>query len=391
MAQVSENGIKLLFKNFENIDRKMNILNVTTTHEWRGGEAQLYQYFRLLENFKDLNQMILCPENSVLSKKCTESKSKHFTYFKKSKVSSLLKPIIKICKAEKINIIHVHDSNALTASLIATLFLPKSTKIVLSRKRNNRIKDKFLNRYKYSHPKIQKIISVSKAVEKVFDNIVHDKSRLVTIYDAIDVKFFENVKKTYLIHQEYQLSLDTKIVGNVAALTSQKDIHTFIDTAKKIKSKSDLNIPIKFVVIGDGPLKEELIQYRKENDLENDLYFMGFRNNVCDLLPELDVFLITSLTEGLPLTIYEAFACKVPVVSTEAGGIPEVVSNEKTGFLASIKDSETLSERTLEILRNSVLKENIRTNAFNLVKRNHDLNVMQQHYYNFYMSINLDK
>lgn len=369
----------------------MNILNVTTTHEWRGGEAQLYQYFRLLEEFQDLNQMILCPENSVLSEKCTETKSKYFTYLKKSKVISLIKPIIKICKAEKIDIIHVHDSNALTASLIATLFLPKTTKIVLSRKRNNRIKDKFLNRYKYSHPKIQKIISVSKAVEKIFDNIVNDKERLVTIYDAIDVEFFKNVKRSNLIHQEFGLPLNAKIIGNVAALTTQKDIHTFIDTAKKIKAKNDLNIPIKFVVIGDGPLKEELIQYGKENGLGNDLFFMGFRNNVSDLLPEFDVFLITSLTEGLPLTVYEALASEVPVVSTEAGGIPEVISNGKTGFLASIKDSETLSEMTVEILRSSDLKENIITNAFNLVKQNHDLNVMKLNYYNFYRSINLDK
>ncbi|WP_417941811.1 glycosyltransferase family 4 protein [Flavobacterium sp. RS13.1] len=387
MAQVSKNGIKLLFKNFENIDRKMNILNVTTTHEWRGGEAQLYQYFRLLENFKDLNQMILCPENSVLSEKCTESKSKHFTYFKKSKVSSLLKPIIKICKAEKINIIHVHDSNALTASLIATLFLPKSTKIVLSRKRNNRIKDKFLNRYKYSHPKIQKIISVSKAVEKVFDNIVHDKSRLVTIYDAIDVNFFENVKKTYLIHQEYQLSLDTKIVGNVAALTSQKDIHTFIDTAKKIIAKKDSKLDLKFVIVGDGPLKDELHKYSKKLKVEEHIIFMGYRSNIQQILPDFDIFLLTSETEGLPLTIYEAFASKIPVVATNAGGISEVIENNKTGFLTDLKDSENLSNYVLEILQNPELSEKIKTNAYNLVKENHDLSCMQKQYYKFYKTL----
>lgn len=368
-------------------DQKMNILNVTTTHEWRGGEAQLYQYFRLLEEFKDLNQMILCPENSVLSGKCTESKSKHYTYFKKSKVSSLIKPIIKICKEEKIDIIHVHDSNALTASLIATLFLPKTTRIVLSRKRNNRIKDKFLNRYKYSHPKIQKILSVSKAVEKIFDNIVHDKSRLVTIYDAVDVESFKDLKKENLIHQEYKLPLQTKIIGNVAALTSQKDIHTFIDTAKKIIDKKDPKLDIRFVIVGDGPLKDELHEYAKKLNVAEHVIFMGYRSNVQQILPDFDIFLLTSETEGLPLTIYEAFASKIPVVATNAGGIPEVIKNKETGFLTDLKDSENLSNYVLEILENPELAEKIKTNAYTLVQENHDLSCMQKQYYKFYKTL----
>jgi glycosyltransferase involved in cell wall biosynthesis len=364
----------------------MNILNVTTTHEWRGGESQLYQYFRLLEEFEDLNQMILCPKNSVLSEKCTASKSKHFTYLKKSRVFSLIKPIIKICKTEKVSIIHVHDSNALTASLIATLFLPKSTKIVLSRKRNNKIKDKFLNRFKYSHPKIHKIISVSKAVEKIFDNIVHDKNRLITIYDAIDVDFFKNVKKENLIHQEYELPLHTKIIGNVAALTSQKDIHTFIDTAKKIIAKNPKS-DLKFVIIGDGPLKEELLEYAKKQGLENQIIFMGYRSNIHQILPDFDIFLLTSETEGLPLTIYESMACRIPIVATKAGGIPEVLTNSETGFTAEIKDSEDLSTRVIQILNDKNLSEHIKTNAFKLVKNNHDLNNMKHNYYLFYKSL----
>lgn len=363
-----------------------NILNVTTIHEWRGGEAQLYQYFRLLEDFKDLNQMILCPKNSVLSEKCIESKSKYFTYLQKVKVFSLIKPIIKICIAEKISIIHVHDSNALTASLIATLFLPKSTKIVLSRKRNNKIKDKFLNRFKYSHPKIHKIISVSKAVEKIFDNIIHDKSRLVTIYDAIDVEFFKNTKKENLIHKEYQLPLRTKIIGNVAALTTQKDIHTFIDTAKKITAKNS-KLDLKFVIIGDGPLKGELLEYTRKQELENQIIFMGYRSNIHQILPDFDIFLLTSETEGLPLTIYEAMASKIPIVATKAGGIPEVITNSETGFTTEIKDSDNLSTRVIQILNDEKLSEHIKNNAFKLVKSNHDLNIMKHNYYIFYKSL----
>jgi glycosyltransferase involved in cell wall biosynthesis len=365
----------------------MNILNITTMTEWRGGDAQMYTSFKLLEEYKDLNQIILCPKTSVLAKKCKEDHSKYCTYSKTSDIFSLIRPIIQNCRKEKIDLIHVHDSNSLTAALLSSVFLPSKTKIVYSRKRNNKIKDKFLNKYKYSHSKITKIISVSKAVESIFDNIIKNKSKLVTIYDAIDVSFFSKNKSKNLIHKEFSMPKETLIIGNVAALTSQKDIFTFIDTARKIMDKKTIDLTIKFVVIGDGPLRLELENHVDIMGLKDDLFFMGFRDNVEELLPEFDIFLLTSLTEGLPLTIYEAFATKIPVVATNAGGIAEVIENGKTGFVTNLKDTENLANGVLKILNDEQLSETIKTNAFELVSENHDLKIMKQNYYSFYSSL----
>lgn len=364
----------------------MRILNVTSITELRGGDAQMYTVCKLLKEKNDLKQFILCPHDSVLSSICKNDKADYFTYKKNNlKLFHLTFAIIKICKKENINILHIHDSSALNAALIALKFLNKSITLILSRKRNNKIKDKFLNRYKYSHRRIKKIICVSKAVESIFDIIIKDKNRLITIYDSIDVEKFSQKTNYSLLHKEFNLSPETVIIGNIAGLTNQKDIYTFIDTAKKIKAKNS-SLTIKFVVIGEGPLKNELINYAGTNNLEKDIYFTGFRNTI-DLLPEFNIFLLTSVTEGLPLTIYEAFACRVPVVSTIAGGIPEVIIDGKTGFLAPIKDSEILSEKVLKILNNSDISEYVKSNAFQLVKENHDLSSMQKKYYDFYKSI----
>jgi L-malate glycosyltransferase len=366
----------------------INILNVTSITELRGGDTQMYMVYKLLKDKKDLSQFILCPEDSVLSGMCKKDATPYFTYLKnKIKLINLIVAIVIIAKRKSIDIIHIHDSSALNAGLIAKLFLKKSTILILSRKRNNPIKNKFLNRFKYSRPSIKKIISVSKAVASIFDPIIKDKERLITIYDAIDVAEFSQNKSTNLLHEEFNLSPETLIVGNIAGLTKQKDIFTFIDTAQKIKSKNTTNHPIKFFVIGDGSLKEELISYTKTKGLENDIIFTGFRNNVNELLPEFDVFLITSITEGLPLSVYEAFACKIPVVATDAGGINEVVKNGETGFITAIKDAEKLSNYVLELLHNKDLKEKIVTNAYSLVEKNHDLEVMKQKYHSFYSSL----
>lgn len=366
----------------------MKILNVTTIREWRGGDNQMYTIFKLLQDKKDLPQYILCPENSVLAQKCKADGISCYTYDRtRLKLVHATQEIIKICKEQKIDIIHVHDSSALNAALLSLLFLPKSVNILLSRKRNNPIKEKFLNKLKYSHRRIVKIVSVSKAVEAIFKNIVPDKERLVTIYDAIDVNDFASRTDQNLLHKEYNLNPETKIVGNIAGLTDQKDIYTFIDTAKLILQNNSKNIPIKFFVIGDGDLKNELIDYVKSQKLENSVFFTGFRNNVGDLLPEFDVLLMTSISEGLPLTIYEAFASRVPVVSTKAGGIAEVVIENKTGFVTELKDSKSLSEKTLHLLENPEISKKITENAFEIVKRNHDLNVMKENYYNFYKTL----
>lgn len=366
----------------------MNVLNVTTMVGIRGGDMQMYTAYNLLKEYKDVNQFILCPETSDLAKMCERDHAQYYTYKKnKFKVFNTVGAIIKICRKEKIDVLHIHDSTALTYALMALKFLPSSIQLVLSRKRNNRIKDKFLNRYKYSHPRIVKIVSVSKAVEAIFDNIITDKTKLVTIYDAIDVQKYASKKSLNLIHEEYNLSPDTKIVGNIAGLTNQKDIFTFVDTAKKILEKSNRLYPIKFVVVGNGVLMDDLTAYIKELGLQGDVFLMGFRNNAADLLPEFDVFLMTSITEGLPLTIYEAFAARIPVVSTDAGGIREVLIHEKTGLMTAVKDTEALSDNVIRILKDDAFKERIVRNAYTTVIENHDLKTMKENYYKFLRSL----
>ncbi|HEX8270173.1 MAG TPA: glycosyltransferase family 4 protein [Flavobacterium sp.] len=369
-------------------DPILKILNVTTIREWRGGDHQMYMIFKELETKPNLKQFILCPETSVLAQKCKNDGSACFTYHRgRFKLISLVKKIIHVVKSEKIDVIHVHDSSALNGALVASYFLPANVKIILSRKRNNRIAKKPLNYYKYSHPKITCIVSVSNAVADIFADIIKDKERLLTIYDAIDVKSFSERPNQMLLHQEYNLQPDVKIIGNIAGLNDQKDLVTFIDTARKILEKSSRNSQIKFVLIGEGPLKLDLQEYAKSLNLENEIIFTGFRNNVADLLAEFDIFLLTSINEGLPLTIYEAFAARVSVVATDAGGIREVLVNGKTGFVTAIKDSDALSDRVLETLNNPELAASMQHNAFELVKNHHDLSNIRENYYNFYQSL----
>jgi glycosyltransferase involved in cell wall biosynthesis len=364
-----------------------SILNVTTITELRGGDIQMLTVFNLLSSESDIKQYIICPDNAILTKILTTQNKPFFTYKKnKIKLINLAQQVIKICKEKKIDIIHIHDSSALNAGLIAMLFLPKSTNLILSRKRDNRIKDFFLNRIKYSNTKISKIICVSRAVAKIFDNIIKDENRIQIIYDAIDVKKFSESQKTFSIHTELNFTRETMIVGNIAGLTEQKDIFTFIDTAAVVL-KHNNNICIKFVIFGEGEKRLEIEDQIKELQLEKDIFLMGFRKNVAELLADFDVLLMTSINEGLPLCIYEALASRIPIVTTKAGGIPEVIINEETGFTTEIKDFTKLAENVLYVLNHQKEMEIIKENGFKLVSNYHNLKYMKGNYHELYRNL----
>ena len=158
------------------------------------------------------------------------------------------------------------------------------------------------------------------------------------------------------LHKEYNIPDDIPLIGNVAAVAPHKDYFTFINTAEELIKR---NLKAKFFIIGAGPMEEEIKNYCAQKQLDKHIIFTGFRTDIKEILPELTVFLITSKTEGLGTSIIDAFACKVPVVATRAGGIPEIIEHEKNGLLADTKDAVELANQVERILNGSIDKSKI--------------------------------
>lgn len=363
----------------------MKILHVSTILEWRGGDNQLLTTYNILKDFPDFQQMILCADRSVLMSKCEQLAIPHFKAPRTSKFSiAFLKKIIEVVNIQKVDVLHVHDSNSFTLSLFALKFTHK-LKFVYSRKRNNQINKNFFKNLKYNSSKIDKIICVSDAVRQVLLPIVNKKHKIEVIYDGIEVSKFQPKSGKPILSKAYNLNESTILIGNVAGLTRQKDLFTFLKTAEILLKKSLKEL--KFIIIGQGPLEEDLKKYALELKIEDHVIFAGFRNDVPQVLPEFDLFLLSSETEGLPLSIMEAFACKVPVVTTAAGGTGEAVISEVTGMISPVKDPSQLAENALKILTNESLKSKIIANAFEIVHEKFTLDVMKNNYYNFYKSL----
>ncbi len=311
-------------------------------------------------------QWVLCVSGSMMEQHCLKRKIPHFTYKKISSVNPLIgKKIDIIAETHQIELIHLHDSHAHTYGCIAASLFKLSVPIVLSRRVDFPVSRNPLSKWKYNHPSIHKIICVSQFIKKVMAPDILDSSKLTVIHSGIDVDRFPKEAKG-LLRKQYKVAQKTTIIANVAAIAPHKDYFTFVETAALVLEKNkDVHF---FIIGGDGGEEEDIRELIAEKGLKKKITLTGFRDDVAELLPEIDIFLLTSKTEGLGTSLLDAQVCAIPIVATRAGGIPEVVKHEKTGLLAPAQSPKKLARQVERLLTDTALKNKLIKNASVAVK-----------------------
>jgi L-malate glycosyltransferase len=330
----------------------MRVLHISSPKTWRGGEQQLIY---LVEELKALGvwQMVMCPFNSSVHKYCLKNHLNHVTYFKGFSANPMVAfRVSHICQKDKIDLLHVHDSHAHNFAVLSAVLTNNTLPIIVSRRVDFPITGGPLSSFKYNHPRIIKIICVSNAIKDIMLADVQDKSKLEVVHSGIDLSKF-SIKKTNVLREEYGLDSEILLIGNVAALAPHKDYPTFVRTAKRV---IESGINAKFFAIGEGPSRKLVELAIAENGMENHIILTGFRDDIPTILPELDIFLITSSTEGLGTSVIDAQAAGVPVVATAAGGIIEIIQNEKNGLVAPVENDELLAEAVIKLAKDPALR-----------------------------------
>nr|WP_262895952.1 glycosyltransferase family 4 protein [Marivirga aurantiaca] len=182
----------------------------------------------------------------------------------------------------------------------------------------------------------------------------------------------------------YGINEDITIIGNSSAIAPHKDYFTFVDTARHMVE--NISKKVHFFIIGKGPLENEIRAYITQSKMDEYITMTGFLQNINEVLPSLDIFFISSETEGLGTSIIDAFASKVPVVATAAGGIPELVKHEQTGLLAPVRDTEMLATLINKMILDKELRNNMIENAWNL-SLEFSKKAMAENYYRLYNEI----
>ncbi len=202
-----------------------------------------------------------------------------------------------------------------------------------------------------------RIIVISKGQAKELSERlkIKDKNKLKLIPLGLDLSpFYEAEKYCGLFKRELGLDDTTKLIGIVGRLVPVKNHRMFLDAVKKYK-KID-NKKVKFLVIGDGEVGEELKKYSIDFGIKDDVIFTGWRKDLRKVYADLDIVVITSFNEGTPVSIIEAMAAGKPVIATDVGGVRDLFTPkfeiQEEGILINSNDSDSLAEGIKFLLGN---------------------------------------
>jgi glycosyltransferase involved in cell wall biosynthesis len=175
----------------------------------------------------------------------------------------------------------------------------------------------------------------------------YDPRRLHVIENGIDVSRFRGGLPTGRLHRELGLPPETPLIGVVSRLNRDKGISHLLRAAAALRP---LHPRARFLLMGDGPARGALQQEARALGLEDHVLFLGFRTDVAEILPELTVSVLPSLSEAMSNVVLESMAAERPVVVTRVGGLPEVVHDGVHGFLVAPGDPAALARATASLL-----------------------------------------
>jgi N-acetyl-alpha-D-glucosaminyl L-malate synthase BshA len=170
-----------------------------------------------------------------------------------------------------------------------------------------------------------------------------------------------------------------RIISHVSNFRPVKRIMDVVKIFEKILNE----IPAKLIMVGEGPDKEKAMEYCAKQGIDDSVKFIGKSNQVFEVLCYSDLFILPSETESFGLAALEAMMMKVPVISSNTGGLSEVNVEGKTGFLFDVGDIDGMAKKSIELLKNDDLLEQFKTNAQNEARK-FDLNQIVDRYIAIY-------
>jgi len=277
---------------------------------------------------------------------------------------SCINKIRGITNKYKINIIHTHNEGAHFYGAVAG-FLSGIPVIHTRHGIHDTANTKRVMLEWFSSLLSKKVVGVSRDIADLYIQKIRIPAyKVMTILNGVDSDLFSPRPTNRHKLLELDLPHETILIGIVARLALVKDHQTLFE-ACHILAKS--HKCFRLVVIGDGPQRDGLIQLATRLGLNDTIIFTGARHDIADLLNCLDIFVLSSISEGISMTLLEAMACELPVVATDVGGNPEVVIDGETGCLVPSKNPPAFAEKLSLLMNDQVRRKHMGSAARNRV------------------------
>ena len=324
----------------------MRILHIDTERTWRGGGQQLLYLVKGLKE-REHTSSVICQPESPLEDAVRKAEIDAIPIKMRSEIDILAaRKIGGFLRRGKYDILHAHTAHAHSIGLLALIFGNVKAMAV-----SRRVDFPIRSRLKYNSFDVH-YIAVSDAVKRVMADGGISPQKMDVVRSCIDLDKLDNAVISD-VRAEFGIGKNTIIIGNIAHMADHKGQIYLIRAANIIKNKYQ---NIKFIIVGDGELRSRLELETHKLGLNDILIFTGFRKDVISVLASFDIFAFPSHLEGLGTSLLDAMAMRKPIVSTTAGGIPEVIENGINGILAPPKNHELFAKALIHLIEDRELR-----------------------------------
>ena len=268
--------------------------------------------------------------------------------------------LAQFCNRQRVDLIHAHQFTPYFYAVLPKLFWSRPPVLFTEHGRTypdyRRRKRVIFNRIMLRRH--DRVVAVGGAVKQaLIDNEGFNSDRVDVVYNGVDLAdFLPKPGFRESVRSELGLSDDDFAILQVARLDPVKDHGTALRTMQQLGAE---NPRVRLFIVGDGPERNRITSLIEEMNLAGSVTMLGTRNDVCRLLQGADCLLLTSLSEGIPVTLIEAMGATVPVIATDVGGNSEVVVHEECGLLAPAQDEKKLAASIHRLCQDNQLRDKL--------------------------------
>lgn len=312
--------------------------------------------------------------NSVFHQELHKVKKIYHNIFVDKYKIKYLNPLINIIdalnvlKKQNCDLIHTHGYRADVIGVILSKLTGLPIITTCHGFISNSINLKLYNRLDFFSLRfVDKIIAVSDSIKSCLIKGGLKESRIDVIHNAVktDMDYVAFNRSRQQIRISAGIKEKEFVIGYIGRLSEEKGLEYLVKAVSMMKGS---DIPIRVLLIGDGPHKTYLENLVKREDVQSIVTFNGFQTDVENWLATLDIFILPSLTEGLPMSLLEAMSCGIPVVSSAVGGVPQVIESGRNGILISPGKPDDIRDAVYNLYTDELLRRKLSAGARETVR-----------------------
>ena len=321
-------------------------LHIDTARTWRGGQNQVLLTVNGLREIGHRAALVAHPDGELRRRAAEGLELIPLAPRTEMDLSAAWR-LARVVKRLQPAVVHAHDAHGVAMASLALSLGGTGTQgpaLVASRRVDFHLRQNSFSRWK--HRQVDCFICASEAIRQmlVADGVPPD--RTVTVHEGIDLDHVRSAPAVN-VHEAFWLPHRAPVVGNVAALVPHKGQRHLIEAAHLVIQQMP---DVRFLILGEGELRDSLERLVREHHLEKHVFLPGFRTDVLGCMKSFDLFVMSSVTEGLGTALLDAMACGKAIVGTRTGGIPEVVEDGETGRLVPPRDHAAMAQAILNML-----------------------------------------